>query len=55
MNGYFESMRKSHPVKLGDMIEGKKVVATFWQWTPKAGDLPMFRLEGETEARIFTR
>jgi hypothetical protein len=51
MSGYFEAMRRTHPVKLGDIIDGKRVVETYWQWTPADGDVPMYRLEGETVAR----
>jgi hypothetical protein len=51
MSGYFEAMRRTHPKKLGEVIDGKRVVETFWQWTPENGDVPMYRLEGETVAR----
>lgn len=27
--GFFDSMRRSHPVKLGDTIHGKRVVSTY--------------------------
>ena len=52
MSGYFEAMRRTHPVKLGEVIEGKRVVETFWRWTPEDGDVPMYRLDGETTARV---
>lgn len=40
-SGYFEAMRRSHPVKVGDTINGKRVVMTYWQWTPGLGDVPL--------------
>lgn len=51
MSGYFEAMRRTHPVKLGSIIDGKRVVETYWQWTPENGDVPMYRTEGETVAK----
>jgi hypothetical protein len=51
MSGYFESMRRTHPVKLGEVIDGKRVVETFWQWTRENGNVPMYRTEGETVAK----
>jgi DnaJ-class molecular chaperone len=47
MSGYFESMRRTHPVKLGDVIDGKKVVKTCYQSTPE-GDVPVFSLADES-------
>lgn len=49
MSGYFEAMRLCHPLKIGETFGGKRIVETFWQWTPEKGDEPMFRLEGEAE------
>jgi hypothetical protein len=51
MSGYFEAMRRTHPVKLGEIIDGKRVVATFWQWTPENGNVPMYRLQGEANGK----
>lgn len=55
MSGYFEAMRRTHPLKLGEVIDGKRVVETFWQWSPEKGDVPMYRVEGETEARMVAK
>jgi hypothetical protein len=55
MSGYFEAMRRTHPVKLGEVINGKQVVETFWQWSPEKGDVPMYRVEGEAEARMVAK
>ena len=52
MGGYFEAMRKSHPIKLGELIDGKRVIETFWQWSPDDGNVAMYRLEGDTEAKV---
>jgi hypothetical protein len=49
--GFFDAMRRTHPVKLGEVFDGKRVVETFWQWTPDNGDVPMYRTEGETAAK----
>lgn len=53
-NGFFESMRRAHPLKLGDLIDGKKVVATFWSWSPEAGNVPMYRVEGNDKPKMVT-
>lgn len=52
--GFFEAMRKSHPIKVGDVIEGKRVVMTCWEWTPNGGDKPIFQLAGETKTRTVS-
>lgn len=49
--GFFDAMRRSHPVSLGEVLNGKRVVEVFWQWTPENGDVPMYRTEGETAAK----
>jgi Lar family restriction alleviation protein len=40
-----------HPVRLGEIVEGKRVVMTCWEWTPESGNVPVFRLDGESELR----
>lgn len=50
--GFFETMRRAHPLKIGDCIEGKRIVLTFWEWSPENGNVPMYRLDGETTARV---
>jgi hypothetical protein len=47
-------MRQRHPGKLGDVIDGKLVVAVFWQWTRERGNVPMYRLEGVYENKVFS-
>lgn len=54
-NGYFAAMRRSHPIKLGDTIDGKRVVMTAYRHQPGLGDVPIYRLDGETEARELVR
>lgn len=51
MKGYFDSMRQGHPLKLGDIIDGKPVVLTCFKGLPA---VPIFRLEGEVECRGWT-
>ena len=46
-------MRKTHPIKLSEIIDGKRVVETFWQWTPQNSDVPMYRVEGETQEKHY--
>lgn len=46
-----ERMRQLLPVKLGEVIEGKRVVEAFWEWTPEDGNRAMYRLEGEQKAK----
>jgi len=53
MSSYFEAMRRMHPMQLGETVDGKRVVATFWEWRPEQGNVPMFRLDGETEPRAL--
>lgn len=48
-----EMIRQSLPVKLGDMIEGRRVVEAFWEWTHENGNRAMYRLEGEQKARYY--
>lgn len=50
--GFFEAMRRAHPLRIGDCIEGKRIVVTFWEWSPENGNVPMYRLDGETTARV---
>ncbi len=52
--GLFQAMRRVHPVNLGDQIDGKRVIETFWQWTPENGDVPMYCLDGESTARVLS-
>lgn len=51
-NGYFTSMRRNHPVKLGEVINSKRVVETFWFNCDEDGDQPVYRLEGEEGYRL---
>jgi hypothetical protein len=41
------SSEREHPVKIGDVISGLRVVQTSWP----EGDVPMFRLDGESDWR----
>lgn len=50
--GYFATMRRNHPMTLGEVIDGKRVVATHWHRSPEDGDQPVYRLEGEDEYRL---
>ena len=43
--GYFNPLRHSHPVKLGDIIDGKRVVETFYKYVD-GKHIPYYRLEG---------
>lgn len=54
-NGYFAAMRRSHPIKLGDTIDGKRVVMTAWRCKPGLGDVPIYRLDGENDARELAK
>jgi len=54
MSGYFATMRKLHPVQVGETIDGKRVVMTCWRWSKETGDLPVYRLAGESEDRMIT-
>jgi hypothetical protein len=50
--GYFATMRRNHPVKLGEIINGKRVVETCWQRCQDDGDHPVYRLDGEDGYRL---
>jgi hypothetical protein len=50
--GYFATMRRNHPMTLGEVIDGKRVVATHWHRSAEDGDQPVYRLEGEDEYRL---
>lgn len=54
-NGYFDMMRRNHPIQVGELVDGKRVVETFWQWSPEKGDVPMYMVEGEAEARMVAK
>jgi hypothetical protein len=53
--GYFAAMRRAHPIKLGDTIDGKRVVMTAWRCKPGLGDVPIYRLDGENDARELSK
>jgi hypothetical protein len=53
--GYFAARRRAHPIKLGDTIDGKRVVMTAWRWKPGIGDVPIYRLDGENDARELSK
>jgi hypothetical protein len=42
-----DAYRAIHPLRLGDLVDGKRVIETFWEWSPDRGDVPKYRLEGE--------
>jgi Mimiviridae putative ATP-dependent RNA helicase len=46
--GYFHFSRDNHPVKCGDVINGKKVVATCWRHED-GRTIAVYRLEGELD------
>lgn len=48
--GFFDSLRASHPLKCGDMLDGKKIVGTCYQ-IRDGESVAMVRLEGESEYR----
>jgi hypothetical protein len=52
---HLETMRRLHPVRLGDVIDGLRVVETFWRSSPEEGDVPCYKLQGEREPRVFTK
>lgn len=52
-NGYFDMMRRNHPIRVGEVVDGKKVVCAFWEWTYEHGDRPMYQLEGESDSRVW--
>jgi hypothetical protein len=52
---YLETMRRLHPVRLGDVIDGLRVVETFWRSSPEEGDVPCYKLQGDREPRVFTK
>jgi hypothetical protein len=53
--GYFAAMRRAHPIKLGDTIDGKRVMMTAWTCKPGLGDVPIYRLDGENDARELSK
>ena len=50
-----ETMRRIHPVKLGETIDGKRVVMTCWRWSKDTGDVPAYQLAGESDLRLLKR
>lgn len=53
MSGYFDLLRASHPLKIGDVIDGKKVIQTHYIRRGEQ-DVPMCYLEGEARAREYS-
>lgn len=52
-DGYFDMMRRNHPVRVGEVVNGKKVVCAFWEWTYEHGDRPLYWLQGESDSRVW--
>jgi hypothetical protein len=50
--GYFESLRQSHPIRHGSVVDGKRVVMTAYQNDADGnGSYPVYQLEGESCVR----
>lgn len=49
--GYFDSIRASHPLRIGQYIEGKRVIETSFVGPESVAQ---FRLQGEFECRVWT-
>ena len=52
-SGYFEMMRRNHPVLVGQVIDGKRVIRVCWEWTLVNGNRPIYQLEGECDSRVW--
>lgn len=50
---YFKSLRDRHPVKLGSVIDGKRVITTCYRYDGKSS-VPVYMLEGESKYRVYT-
>lgn len=44
--GYLSQLRTLHPIRCGDLINGRRVLATFWKPIGEY-EAPFFRLEGD--------
>lgn len=52
-SSYFDSMRKVHPLAVGQWLDDKRVAMTCWV-TFKDGERPIYKLEGDTEWREWS-
>jgi hypothetical protein len=43
------TIRQNHPVILGETKQGRRVVETYWEWSPERGNVAMYKLHGINE------